>query len=367
MGHRRGRGAGEVRLPARRLQVRRARRTAASPFGWDRIVALLAGTDSIRDVIAFPKSGGGFDPLTAAPAPITPEQRKEAGVDAPTGGGRPGRRLHRLRVRTSVRDRIRYTRPVIVPAVPTASRVARRPPLGRDAEVARTDVRLDGGEHVVDTTSPETRAGTSDDLHRRAERPEGQGDRRPVADADRVRSAAAGQDRRRSARHRHLLHAGRGLRGPDRQACSGSRPSPVQASERGRPGRPGYRSTGPPLPRLRPEHPFGIAPRTGDDNLAYWIYGCRTSLIIAGAGDVLRLLIGIVIGLVAGFVGGVVDRIISFITDLFLTIPFLLAALTIAPIIIDRFGTRPDSSTTSQICSLIGDPGRCSAGWRWPA
>lgn len=51
-------------------------------FGWDRITALLAGTDSIREVIAFPKSGGGLDPLTAAPAPITPEQRKEAGVDA---------------------------------------------------------------------------------------------------------------------------------------------------------------------------------------------------------------------------------------------------------------------------------------------
>ncbi len=51
--------------------------------GMDRIVAMLAKVDSIREVIAFPKSGGGYDPLTAAPAPITPAQRKEAGVDAP--------------------------------------------------------------------------------------------------------------------------------------------------------------------------------------------------------------------------------------------------------------------------------------------
>jgi aspartyl-tRNA synthetase len=51
-------------------------------FGWDRTTALLAGADSIREVIAFPKSGGGMDPLTGAPAPITPQQRKESGIDA---------------------------------------------------------------------------------------------------------------------------------------------------------------------------------------------------------------------------------------------------------------------------------------------
>jgi aspartyl-tRNA synthetase len=51
-------------------------------LGWDRINALLSRMDSIREVIAFPKSGGGVDPLTGAPAPITAQQRKESGIDA---------------------------------------------------------------------------------------------------------------------------------------------------------------------------------------------------------------------------------------------------------------------------------------------
>jgi len=50
-------------------------------FGWDRIAMLLSGATSLREVIAFPKTGAGHDPLTGAPTPITPVQRAEAGVD----------------------------------------------------------------------------------------------------------------------------------------------------------------------------------------------------------------------------------------------------------------------------------------------
>jgi aspartyl-tRNA synthetase len=50
-------------------------------LGMDRVLQHLTGAASIREVIAFPKTGNGFDPLTSAPAPITDEQRAEAGVD----------------------------------------------------------------------------------------------------------------------------------------------------------------------------------------------------------------------------------------------------------------------------------------------
>ncbi|MDO3704177.1 aspartate--tRNA ligase [Micromonospora sp. C28SCA-DRY-2] len=62
-------------------------------FGWDRVCMLLAGADSIREVIAFPKTRGGFDPLTGAPTPITAQQRTEAGIDAkpkPQPAAHPG-------------------------------------------------------------------------------------------------------------------------------------------------------------------------------------------------------------------------------------------------------------------------------------
>jgi aspartyl-tRNA synthetase len=99
-------GGGSIRIHDRKMQARvfdtigLSKEEAESKFGFlleafnygppphggialglDRLCALLAGADSIREVIAFPKTASGGDPLTGAPTPITAPQRKEAGVD----------------------------------------------------------------------------------------------------------------------------------------------------------------------------------------------------------------------------------------------------------------------------------------------
>ncbi|GAA1919268.1 ABC transporter permease [Nocardioides hwasunensis] len=109
---------------------------------------------------------------------------------------------------------------------------------------------------------------------------------------------------------------------------------------------------GPPFGPFTWEHPMGVAPRTGNDNLAYWLYGCRISLLIAASATLVASVTGVVVGLLAGFLGGAVDKILSFFVDTFLTIPFLLAALTLAPILNERFALY-DSYATIQKFSLV--------------
>ncbi len=99
---------------------------------------------------------------------------------------------------------------------------------------------------------------------------------------------------------------------------------------------------GPPNHGFWAAHPLGLAPTTGVDNLARLLYGLRTDLLIATIATVLSIGIGIILGLVAGYSHGWLDRIIMFITDLFLSFPFLLGALAMAPILVERFGRGND-------------------------
>jgi peptide/nickel transport system permease protein len=115
----------------------------------------------------------------------------------------------------------------------------------------------------------------------------------------------------------------------------------------------GYPAIGPPFHGFIWSHPLGIAPSTASDNLAYLLYGLRTSLIVASVATILSTLIGLVLGLMAGFSRGWLDRIISFITDLFLAFPLILAMLALAPIIVSNFSSNLSVLSKAQFVALI--------------
>lgn len=116
----------------------------------------------------------------------------------------------------------------------------------------------------------------------------------------------------------------------------------------------GYPKIGPPFGSFTWDHPLGVAPRIGYDNLAYLLYGLRTSLIVALSATIISTLVGVTLGLIAGFSRGPVDKVISFITDLFLAFPFLLGMLALAPIVTSRFSTDLDKLARVQLFTLIG-------------
>ena len=110
---------------------------------------------------------------------------------------------------------------------------------------------------------------------------------------------------------------------------------------------------GPPDHGFTWEAPLGLAPNSGDDNLAEWFYGARTSLLVATVSTVAATLLGVTIGLIAGFSRGWLDKSINFFIDVFLSLPFLIVALAIAPILVSRFGNQPDALEFWQFASLL--------------
>lgn len=112
---------------------------------------------------------------------------------------------------------------------------------------------------------------------------------------------------------------------------------------------------GPPNHGIWWAHPLGIAPATAVDNLSNLLYGLRTDLLIATIATVLSIGVGVVLGLLAGFSRGWLDRIIMFVTDLFLSFPFLLGALAMAPILVQHFGGGDNLSrlAKAQLIALI--------------
>ncbi len=110
---------------------------------------------------------------------------------------------------------------------------------------------------------------------------------------------------------------------------------------------------GPPDNGFTWEAPLGLEPGTGDDLLAEWLYGARTSLEVASISTLLSTIIGVALGLVAGFSRGWLDRVISFVIDVFLSFPFLLGALAMAPILLNRFGGDPEALDKAQFFGII--------------
>lgn len=115
-----------------------------------------------------------------------------------------------------------------------------------------------------------------------------------------------------------------------------------------------FGKVGPPDHGFTWDHPLGVERGTGNDLLAEWVYGCRTSLMVASIATILSTVIGILVGLVAGFSHGWLDRVLTFFVDLFLSFPFILGALTLAPIIYSHWAGDASKLGVAQFWALIG-------------
>jgi peptide/nickel transport system permease protein len=116
----------------------------------------------------------------------------------------------------------------------------------------------------------------------------------------------------------------------------------------------GIPAIGPPLYGFTWDHPLGLAPGTGHDNLARLLYGLRTSLMVATIATVVSTVLGVSLGLIAGYSRGVIDQVLSFVIDVFLSFPIILGALALAPIIASRFGSNAGQLRYAEVLAIIG-------------
>jgi len=88
------------------------------------------------------------------------------------------------------------------------------------------------------------------------------------------------------------------------------------------------------------DHPLGVEPGIGRDILSRLLYGARISLLVAGLGTLLTVVLGVTIGLIAGYVGGRTDRMLGRLMDLVLSFPQLILLISLSPIILQVLNTK---------------------------
>jgi len=100
------------------------------------------------------------------------------------------------------------------------------------------------------------------------------------------------------------------------------------------------------------EHWFGVEPRLGRDLFARWVYGARPSLIVACVVTLITSVIGVVVGLIAGFSGGWLDRVLSWVIDFVLSLPYLLFVIGTSAVLLTLFGAAGDGATAEDVARV---------------
>jgi ABC-type dipeptide/oligopeptide/nickel transport system permease subunit len=100
------------------------------------------------------------------------------------------------------------------------------------------------------------------------------------------------------------------------------------------------------------EHWFGVEPRLGRDLFARFVYGARPSLIVAGSVTIISTIVGVTVGLITGFLGGWIDRILSWIIDFVLSLPYLLFAIAVPAVLLAVFVGSSDGAGAEEVATV---------------